>query len=239
MKVKMNEKVISILPYLSTTWSNIQLLYLGKDSVLVFSLVDGTKVEVPGLTEATINAIFDMHVKVSETHESGGASNNVVVPAEVVMPEKQAAGFNLPLGMDLSGMENFGAMMQHNPEQSNSPDLPPEVLQKVAGIAKVMGDTEMGSVPQPEQGCNCFYCQIVRAIHQGVGDLVDAEGEEEEISDDELKFREWDIKQIGDNLYEVSNPLDSIEKYNVFLGKPLGCTCGEKNCEHIKAVLES
>ena len=35
------------------------------------------------------------------------------------------------------------------------------------------------------------------------------------------------------------DPLDPNEHYNVFLGTPLGCTCGEKDCEHIRAVLST
>ena len=61
----------------------------------------------------------------------------------------------------------------------------------------------------------------------------------EEVTDEDLKFRTWDIKQPGKKLYLVTNPLDNNENYNVFLGKPVGCTCGQKYCEHIKAVLNS
>jgi hypothetical protein len=35
------------------------------------------------------------------------------------------------------------------------------------------------------------------------------------------------------------NPLDHKEHYNVFLGDPIGCSCGNNNCEHIQAVLKS
>jgi hypothetical protein len=61
----------------------------------------------------------------------------------------------------------------------------------------------------------------------------------EEVSDEDLKFRDWEIKQTAEQLYTVTNPLDANEHYNVFLGSPLGCTCGDKNCEHIRAVLTS
>ncbi|NGX33463.1 MAG: hypothetical protein K1060chlam4_01531, partial [Candidatus Anoxychlamydiales bacterium] len=40
-------------------------------------------------------------------------------------------------------------------------------------------------------------------------------------------------------LYRVTNPLDENEHYSVFLKDPIGCTCGKKNCEHVKAVLNS
>ena len=62
---------------------------------------------------------------------------------------------------------------------------------------------------------------------------------EEIVSDAELHFREWDIKQLEKQLYNVTNPLDTTEHYQVFLGTPLGCTCGKTNCEHIRAVLNS
>jgi hypothetical protein len=79
-----------------------------------------------------------------------------------------------------------------------------------------------------------MHCQIAKALH---GELP--EEQEEEVTDEDLKFRLWDIDQTGDKLYVVTNPLDSKEYYNVFLGDPIGCTCGEKNCEHIRAVLNS
>ena len=62
---------------------------------------------------------------------------------------------------------------------------------------------------------------------------------EEKIDDLDLVFRDWEIKELSNNLYTVTNPLDLNEHYNVFLGEPIGCTCGHKNCEHIKAVLQS
>jgi PhoH-like ATPase len=49
----------------------------------------------------------------------------------------------------------------------------------------------------------------------------------------------WGIEQTAEQLYKVTNPLDANEQYNVFLGTPLGCTCGLKNCEHIRAVLNT
>ena len=61
----------------------------------------------------------------------------------------------------------------------------------------------------------------------------------EEISEEDLRFREWDIEQKGENLYLVRNPLNQKEEYNVFLGNPVGCTCGKDNCEHIRTVLNS
>ena len=62
---------------------------------------------------------------------------------------------------------------------------------------------------------------------------------EEIVSDEELRFKTWEISQTNDKLYLVSNPIDANEHYSVYLGEPVGCTCGEKHCDHIRAVLSS
>ena len=60
-----------------------------------------------------------------------------------------------------------------------------------------------------------------------------------EITPEELQFKDWEIAQKDGKLYHVINPLDKNEYYDVFLGDPIGCTCGNKNCEHIRAVLST
>ena len=62
---------------------------------------------------------------------------------------------------------------------------------------------------------------------------------DEPVPDAELSFQEWDIVQTGKDLFHVSSRLDPNEQYNVFLGNPVGCTCGKAGCEHILAVLKS
>jgi len=124
--------------------------------------------------------------------------------------------------------------MQHNKEQANAPDLPPELLTKIAGITKIIGMEDPSAMPSPEPNCNCFHCQIARAMRG-----KKKEDEEEIVTDADLQFRTWEIEHKEKNLYLVTNPLDDKEHYNVFLGDPIGCTCGEKNCEHIRAVLQS
>jgi hypothetical protein len=134
---------------------------------------------------------------------------------------------------DLSSPESLASSMQHNPEQANLHPLPPDVLKKLSEIAKGLGLENAGDLIQSEPHCNCVYCQVVRAL-QGEPTPV-----EEEISDADLKFKTWDIVQKDKKLYTATNPLDPNEYYTVFLGEPLGCTCGQKNCEHIRAVLNT
>lgn len=163
-----------------------------------------------------------------------GASSPTMLPA--VNLDNSATLLRFPISFGIEGF-NMGNLLQHNSEASDSPDMPKEVLDKIASISKTIGFENSDNLPKAEPHCNCMHCQIMRALHEEKeNDLVQME---EEISDHDLKFRDWDINQTGDKLYIVSNPLNSSEHYNVFLGNPVGCTCGERNCEHIRAVLNS
>ena len=119
------------------------------------------------------------------------------------------------------------------------PNLPLEFLLKVKEILHAFGLDRAEEMPPVEPSCNCPYCQIRRTPLNSGGSAEEAIVAEEEISDKDLSFRTWDIKQTAEKLYLVTNPLDEREQYSVFLGDPLGCTCGQKNCEHIRAVLNT
>ena len=204
--MKITANILSIPPYLSTTWKNISSLHVEGERLIVL-LQNGTSVEVPGLSSATIEEIFDAHARSTEEG-----------------PIATPLSFSLPLN------GSIGSAMQHNPEQAELPPLPPEMLKKITTIARAFGVDD--SLPTPESNCNCIYCQIARSLN-GEQEQV------EEVSDEDLKFRNWEIAQVEEKLYTVTNPLDPTEHYNVFLGSPIGCTCGSKECEHIRAVLHS
>ncbi|MBS0622877.1 MAG: hypothetical protein JSR80_08000 [Verrucomicrobia bacterium] len=240
--MKITRKQISIPPYISTAWTNVAALRLEEPDeagrqILVVALQDGTLIRIPDLNAAQVAEVFLMH---EETLEEGGESgfSMMVSPAlERLMQQAQALG-NQVVGLPIrlgDGIEGMANAMQHDPAQANMPPLPDEVLAKIVGISKVLGVENVQELPSPEVGCNCFHCQVARAIRYSVSEEVG----EEEIEDTELRFREWDIESRGENLYTVSNPLDPSEHYSVYLGEPLGCTCGDKHCQHIKAVLQS
>lgn len=249
--MRINSKILSIPPYLSTGWHNIAALHKEDrnfTSFLIVTLINGTRIEVPGLELPIILAIFSAHAKYHMDQEqiSGG-------PKEIPQLNEQEiggliendpfSGMGLPLKIGSGGLESLGAAMQHNSDQANTPDLPKEMLNKIGAIAKAVGIDDSAILPQAEPHCNCMHCQIARAIHSSISGEETVEPaqkeEEEEVSPEDLKFRLWDIDQTAEKLYIVSNPLDEKEHYSVYLGEPLGCTCGEKNCEHIKAVLNS
>lgn len=212
-----SSQILSIPPHLSTPWKNIASLHAvpqeGRFNLIVI-LNNGVRITIPSLDKPTIDSIFEAHSRYGTGKETPAS--------EFAFP---VSGGNLDL---------MNHAMQHNPSQADSPEIPKEILDKITSIAKVLGLEDASQLPKAEPHCHCPYCQIARAIN---GEEVAKP--EDEISEKDLKFRSWDIKQTGEKLYLVTNPLDAKEHYSVFLGEPLGCTCGQKNCEHICAVLNT
>jgi len=230
MKKHIDDKVLSLPPYVSTAWENVKALYLkGKD--LVVDLIDGTAISVPDLEESEIEEIFDFHAaSIEKSHDF-----EHFLEEEVQSPEEGGSPFRFAI----NSIDGFSNAMMHNPQQANMPPLPAEVLEKISNIAKIISPEEIQALSDPVEGCNCFYCQITRAILEL--DLVSEPQMEvvEEVPDEDLEFSQWAISQTEEQLYLVTNKLDTSEQYKVFLGDPIGCTCGQANCEHIVAVLKS
>lgn len=230
-----NRAILSIPPYISTSWKNIVSLHAETlsnfEKNLIITLTNESIIEVPGLDEKTLEQVFEQHAKFLDT-ESSHQKN---------LEPKTPTGFSLGIPIKMKEMDPtlgpFGSLMQHNPEESSSADLPDEMLTKISAIGKVIGlDKQLEHMPKAEPHCNCPYCQITRALS---GEQKEKEIIEEIISEEDLSFKDWEIKMLDKDLYELTSPLDPNEKYQVFLGTPIGCTCGSKNCEHIKAVLSS
>lgn len=222
--MKITPLILSIPPYISTTWKNIISLHTREGAhgfLLAVLLQNGVQIEIPGLDHKTIAAIFEGHALFAK------AENELL---------KGSVQFALPLQGEGGMIDAFGQNIQHNPEQSDLPPLPQAMLQKIALLAKTLGAEALSQFPKSESDCHCIYCQVMNTIREGNHVIEEAE---EEVLDEDLRFRNWDIKQTTDKLYIVTNPVNENEHYNVFLGEPLGCTCGHKNCEHIRAVLNT
>jgi hypothetical protein len=229
--MKITSKLLSIPPYISTAWENVSSLHIQEENGLFYLTIilhDGSQAKIPGLNKSAVSAIFEAHARYTESAQTTPELNNKTQPRET-----GHFNFTLPAQAIEDSIGALAAPLQHNPDQADIPPLPPLALQKIIAIAKSLGIYEMfiasGNTKEPD--CNCIYCQVINAIEKDAG--------EEIVSDEDLAFRDWEIKQTTDNLYQVTNPLDANEQYNVFLGNPLGCTCGEKNCEHIRAVLST
>ena len=224
--MKISLKVLSIPPFISTAWKNVSSLHVReKDGILYLtvSLHNGSAVEIPNLNQSALSAIFDAHARAIEAEKS--LKNPTPKPTQP---------FNIAMALDTDGgvADVFDASFRHNPEQSDLPPLPSSLLQKITNIAKALGFENFLSLPKSEPNCSCIYCQLMNSLQENIVS-------EEPVSDEDLKFRNWDISQAAEKLYTVTNPLDPNEHYNVFLGTPIGCTCGHKNCEHVKAVLST
>jgi hypothetical protein len=238
--MKINSKLLSIPPFISTSWKNIASLHIENQHptlVLVVTLVSGVRIEVPHLDPAVIEAIFATHTGVLE--QEGVTQPKPKLPMNFPFANEQIISMELPLKNSILSMESFGTLLQHNAEQADTPDLPPDVIDKIAQLAQTLGIEDPNAIPRPEPHCNCMRCQIARAMQKGLSSDEEKPESEEIITDDDLKFRTWDVAQTGEKLYLVSNPIDQKEHYNVFLGDPIGCTCGHDHCEHVRAVLNT
>ena len=237
MQVKINEKIFSVPPYLSTNWSRIAALHI-KGGILAVTLTDGETIDIPNLSAEAIDLVFSYHAAYLEKEhvEHLPITHSDIIKQQMMNPPSDSA-----LSFSINSFDGLGSPMQHNPAQANAPDLPPEVLEKIAAVARIFNPEETKILPPPEPSCNCFHCQILKALNPPSAGIppLNLEHAHEVVPDEELRFEQWGIVQTGDNLFSVTNKLDTAEKYSVFLGNPVGCTCGKEGCEHILAVLKS
>ncbi len=264
--MKINASIFYFPPYISTTWDTISTLSTFDDT-LVITLKNNQQIKIPALHFDLIELIFTSHAafleiakKTSKEHSSLNdqetkSLDNFQEKTPHLSTEndkKSLSSFpfltSITSHSDLSFkvgphmLDGLG-VMQHNPNQASSPDIPEEILKKITAIAKIVVPDEPHLLPQAEPHCNCLFCQISRAITQELTVECEIDHQEEfseiKVPNEELQFCQWEISQINDNLYHVTNRMDDQEKYSVFLGDPLGCTCGISGCEHIVAVLKS
>jgi hypothetical protein len=208
-----------------------------KDATLVICLSDGSTIDVPDLKPEIVEVIFAAHASYLDSQAE--LANPTQSPSKAGAPlfSTIAGDTEIPFRLGFGTFDALGSALQHNPSQSNAPNLPKEILSKISAIAKIVAPEDGMSIPKAEPHCNCVHCQIARAIQGG---LEGHQSEElEEVSNEDLTFCQWEITQTGEKLYSVINRLDSQEKYSVYLGHPVGCTCGKQGCEHILAVLKS
>lgn len=235
MQYKINEKILSIPPHISTSWANIASIYM-KGNLLVVTMQDDNQINISDLSTDTIDAIFKYHAVYLDKGLLDIPSFHAIESkkSENLMDFFEQMGPNMRVSFGTMDQTGNPSLMQHSPEYADSPDLPQELLEKIGAIYNALS-MDKTFLPKAEPKCNCFNCQIANTVNPQLEDKT----EEEIIKDEELTFRQWDISQMGEKLFAVTNPLDDNEKYNVYLGEPVGCTCGKEGCEHIIAVLKS
>jgi hypothetical protein len=240
--------MLSIPTYISTSWTYVDGLYM-KGATLVIILFGGESVNVPGLKPEIIEAVFVAHAEFLEQEVSQQSltkqDSNQLMSLPFGLPLFSQALPMFTTGdsafqFGISSMEGFGTAMQHNPTQSDAPDLPLEILQKISAIVKIVAPEEVVSGVAAVQDCNCPHCQITRAI-QGSNEIENYHEIRKLPTETQEKITQhFQIQQIGEELYTVTDSQDvSKTEYKVFLGRPVGCTCGKEGCVHLVAVLRS
>lgn len=249
--MEINNRFINLPPFLSVSWSHVACLHM-EEELLVITLTSGSSVEIPNLPSELLQKIFSAHasyLRNSGTRHAAATSSTPLskeaspLPSSLEFSGSDVAGIRLGFATSLDGI---GSSLQHNPTMAQAPDIPTDILKKFAAISKILAPDEAASLPKAEPNCNCMHCQIVRAIQSELetGDKYEKKEskkieEELVVDEEELQFQQWEIKQADDNLFIVINRLEPTEQYHVFLGEPIGCTCGNIGCEHVVAVLKS
>jgi hypothetical protein len=244
MNMKITDKILSIPPYISTVWENVHYIHMKGDD-LIIALKDGGMIAIQGLTSEEIEIIFSAHATFLE--KDGSAQKTQKEPqskGNSVFEQlfNPSAQFKVAIGQ---GGDLLGQALAHNPAYADLPTLPQEVIKKISSLAKIVSPEDILALPAPEANCNCVYCQINRILRKEIlqdSSLPDHpifDEFQENIPEEDLLFDQWEIRAIADRMYAVINKLDSNEQYNVYLGEPIGCTCGKANCVHIIAVLKT
>lgn len=236
--MKINPKNLIIPPFISTSWKQVKSIFVS-DGTLKISLQNGETVNIPNLSDETLTAVFKAHEDFLESEQPKPSESEELSPKEFI----QGLFSNLPISdiqltsFSPGGIEGISAVLQHDLSQSNSPKIPDEILNRIASLVKMMMPEDGDALPKPEPHCNCPHCQIARAI-RGT-ELEEEVDHDEPVEDEELEFKEWDVESVGENLYRVTSRLNPQEQYQVYLGEPVGCTCGKEGCDHLLAVLRS
>lgn len=244
--MEINHKILSIPPYISTSWKNIiSLKTEAKENLFDLSihLQDGSSICIPNLEYHFIETLFFFHAKhlENEAVTSHPSSSFIFRPGlnESALPP--LLGDTFPPLINIKFLSKLSALCQHDAQNSDAPRLPEEMLEQFSQISKSIPIENPENLPKPEPHCNCPYCQITQAIRSGLENktspaIVETE---EEVSDEDLNFRSWIIEPLENNTYKISHPDFRQEHHLVSLGSPIQCSCGSDRCEHILAILRS
>ncbi len=247
MNVKINDQLICISPYISAKWEQVNFLKTvseegSENLTLILSLVNNNEVAIPNLPLSIIDLAFSAHLqfleKLEASNKSSKESNNpfkFITELFQQLSSPSSSQSFMKLGIPFPSLStDLEAILQHDISQKDTPTASKETLTKLGNTLKMILGNNFKLLLSPEPHCNCLHCQTGRFLFQ-----QEEASKEDYIDNEDLKFRSWDIIQSDTQVYTVTNPLDPKEQYNVSLGSPVECSCGQNHCEHIKAVLYS
>lgn len=241
--MKITPFLLSIPPHVSARWEYIQSLRV-QENVLIVTLKDGSSCAIPGLTQEELSQIFTAFSSYAQQPEREESKHDEILKKDLSqLFEGIKKGFSdFVQAFAKTGVHSlsFAKSLEHDPANAHLAPLLPDAKRRVEMLLQIVPEEEILSMPEPVQDCNCMYCQVQRLLREALFKKKHL-GEEmgEPVDESELTFTEWTVEPLSDKLYAVRNKLNPQEEYRVFLGEPLGCTCGKANCEHILAVLRS
>jgi len=125
--MKINNKIFSIPPYISTCWNNVSALHM-KGATLIVSIIDGDTIEIPGLDAATTENIFNTHANFLEQDGQEFISrpaHQMLPPfSDLLRPDQK---IDTPFRLTISTLDELGSVLHHNSAQANSPDIPHQI----------------------------------------------------------------------------------------------------------------
>ncbi|MGR3973471.1 MAG: hypothetical protein QRY72_02715 [Candidatus Rhabdochlamydia sp.] len=224
--MRITSQFLSIPPYISIAWKNVvscQTKGNLSDRIVVIELSGGDKVFIPHLKEEEVSTLFKAHAKFLEESAK----------------EIKASPLSLPFLFP--SLEGFAALIEHDSEKKDYFPLPADLMDQLTPLLQSVLAENPSLLSPPEPDCHCPHCQVMNQVMNPCA-LADEAIElipNEIVSQEDLQFRLWDIEEKSPQIYHVKNPSDPQEEYTVFLGPPLGCTCGCSKCEHLQAVLKT
>ena len=183
--MKITSKILSIPPYLSTSWYDVDSLFQSDDGVLVVAMANGTQVRLENLSSEVVHTIFDAHERFLEEEAEREEDEDEDEDEEGLILGKGTRGeiefsVHAPLMSDQFDERGGDAMkifMEHDPSRSLGPLLPEALLKRITSLAKMFLPQDMIPLDASHENCRCPFCQIVRAL-SGVPQPVSQEDED-------------------------------------------------------------
>lgn len=243
--MRINNKILSIPPYISTSWKQIASLKAEKKEGILqlhITLQDGSYTLIPQIESPIVDAIFSSHAKYLESETPQEKQPPVPFFFETQRLSSSAL-LEPPFPLPFPGFKNLTSLLQHDSERSLEVNFPKEMLDKIENLTRAMGIEDLRLLPKEEPHCNCPHCQIARSMKKAFEDNIETEESgidlDEEVTEQDLLFKSWHIYPLENQNYKVVHPDNKDELYHVSLGSPLSCSCGSNQCEHIRSVLSS
>lgn len=241
--MRINHKILSIPPYISTSWKQVLSLKTEKKDnsfLLHIHLQDGSFISIPEIDESLINAIFTSHSKYLENETIPPISPPSSASFFMELPKESLSFISPPPFLHLlQEFKGLSSLIQHDIKKSNDPSFPQEMINKIVEATKSMKIENPKDLPKAEPHCNCPRCQISRYMNLAFKPIENDMDIDEEVKKEDLSFKDWIIYPIENNQYKVIHPDRKEELHLVNLNSPVMCSCGSSCCEHILAVLNT